>query len=138
MVRLMIQGLQSVSTQPGGPGSKCVLVYGEGDKAFCAGGDIRALAFPDNPKDPSNFFREEYTLNHAISACRSTYVSILRGITMGGGVGISVHGSVRICTDNTMFAVRPHTSRQGLKTDMVSAFRPGDPPCSLFLLLSLC
>lgn len=105
MVRLLTSGLRSVGSGPTDLGHKCVLVYGEGDKAFCAGGDIRALAFPEHPSEPAQFFREEYQLNHLVSACPSPYVAVLRGITMGGGVGISVHGQVRVCTDNTMFAM---------------------------------
>lgn len=100
MVRLLTAGLKQHADK-----SKYVLVYGEGEKAFCAGGDIRALAFPEKPNDPSQFFREEYTLNHMISKNPSPYIAIMRGITMGGGVGISVHGNVRVITDNTMFAM---------------------------------
>jgi enoyl-CoA hydratase len=98
MVRLLTQGLTEAKTRK----SKVVLVYGEGERAFCAGGDIRALAYD---KDPQEFFREEYTLNHMISTHPTPYVAIMRGITMGGGVGISVHGQVRVITDNTMFAM---------------------------------
>lgn len=101
MVRLLTEGLKAADKNQ----SRYVLVYGEGEKAFCAGGDIRALAFPEKPTDPSHFFREEYTLNHMISQSKAPYVAIMRGITMGGGVGISVHGNVRIITDNTMFAM---------------------------------
>ena len=108
MIRLLTSGLTSAA-QPSTSAHprRCVLVYGEGEKAFCAGGDIRALAFPAHPSDPYGFFREEYRLNHLIheTARHQPYIAILRGIVMGGGVGISVHGSHRVVTDSTMFAM---------------------------------
>jgi len=135
MVRLLTKGLRSVQREAGGAGSKCVLVYGEGDKAFCAGGDIRALAMPEHPKDPAQFFREEYTMNHLVSQCPSPYVSILRGITMGGGVGISVHGRVRVVTDNTMFAM-PETGI-GLFPDVGGTYFLPRLPGSIGMFLAL-
>jgi enoyl-CoA hydratase/carnithine racemase len=140
MVRLLTKGLRSVregaaAGKLGAPGSKCVLVYGEGDKAFCAGGDIRALAMPAHPKDPAQFFREEYVMNHLVSVCPSPYVSILRGITMGGGVGISVHGSVRVVTDNTMFAM-PETGI-GLFPDVGGTYFLPRLPGSIGMFLAL-
>lgn len=101
MVDLLTEGLLTARKQQ----SRCVLVYGEGDRAFCAGGDIRALAFPKEPQEPHAFFRAEYRMNHLIHTSPMPYCAILRGITMGGGVGISVHGKVRIVTDNTVFAM---------------------------------
>lgn len=87
---------------------KVVLIEGAGDKAFCAGGDIRALADAARAEDWMTvraFFREEYILNRLIRTYPKPYVAILNGITMGGGVGISVHGSLRIVTENTLFAM---------------------------------
>jgi enoyl-CoA hydratase len=134
MVRLMTAALRSVGKDKSSPGSKCVLVYGEGEKAFCAGGDIRALAFPEHPKDPSNFFREEYVLN-ALVARTPNYLSILRGITMGGGVGISVHGSLRVVTNNTMFAM-PETGI-GLFPDVGGTWFLPRMPGSIGMYLAL-
>lgn len=96
---------------------KAVLIKGEGEKAFCAGGDVRAVyrSIVDElgGKGPSElsktFFLEEYRLNHAIHALSKPYVAILDGVTMGGGVGLSVHGSHRIATERLMFAM-PETA----------------------------
>ena len=92
---------------------KAVVVRGEGGKAFCAGGDVRAVyrSIVDDlggrgPSELSRtFFLEEYRLNHAIHAFSKPYVAILDGVTMGGGVGLSVHGSHRIATDRLVFAM---------------------------------
>ncbi|MBB4285054.1 enoyl-CoA hydratase/isomerase family protein [Roseospira goensis] len=90
------------------PGVKAVLIEGAGDRAFCAGGDIRALSDAAKAGDDATigaFFREEYTLNRLIKTYPKPYLAVLNGITMGGGVGISVHGSHRIATETTVFAM---------------------------------
>jgi len=90
---------------------KMVVFRGSGPRAFCAGGDIRFLADCAAGEDASarqpafDFFREEYALNHAIGTSRTPIVSLLEGIVMGGGVGLSVHGHVRVATESTMFAM---------------------------------
>ena len=86
---------------------KAVLVKGEGERAFCAGGDIRWL-FDEAKKDPKGacgFFHEEYRNNAAIYHFTKPYVALIDGIVMGGGVGVSVHGDFRVAGDNTMFAM---------------------------------
>lgn len=133
MVRLLTRGLRDEAARAGK--TKCVLVYGEGEKAFCAGGDIRALAFPSEPFEPSKFFREEYTLNHLVATFPAPYVAIMRGITMGGGVGISVHGHVRIVTDNTMFAM-PETGI-GLYPDVGGSYFMPRLPGAIGMYLAL-
>jgi len=87
-----------------------IIMKGAGEKAFCAGGDIRAIydAVKDGKGDPkiaSDFFYEEYRLNYEISKKKINQVAILNGITMGGGVGLSVHGRYRIATDSSVFAM---------------------------------
>lgn len=81
-----------------------VIIKSDLEKAFCAGGDVRALAV-DPLEDSVTFLREEYTLNHLISTYRVPYVALINGITMGGGVGLSVHGKYRVATEKTMFAM---------------------------------
>lgn len=84
-----------------------VLVKGAGEKAFCAGGDIRWL-HDEARKDPayaSEFFREEYATNAAIYHFPKPYVALIDGVVMGGGVGVSVHGDFRIAGDRTLFAM---------------------------------
>lgn len=89
------------------PAVKAVLVRGAGEKAFCAGGDIRWL-YDNARKDPAGaceFFREEYRLNALIHHFTKPYVALIDGIVMGGGVGISVHGDFRVAGDRTLFAM---------------------------------
>lgn len=86
---------------------KAVVVDGEGEKGFCAGGDIRMLH--DSGKaggaDAWRFWHDEYQLNTLIKLYPKPYVALIDGITMGGGVGISVHGSHRVAGDRTMLAM---------------------------------
>lgn len=92
---------------------QCVVMKGEGGKAFCAGGDIvsvRKLGVEGRPvSEVADFFRQEYHLNYLLATATTPQVSILNGITMGGGVGLSVHGKYRVATDNTLFAM-PETT----------------------------
>ena len=84
-----------------------VIVEAAGDRAFCAGGDIRALYLWGKTNNPivTRFYLEEYQLNTAIKQYPKPYIVIMNGITMGGGVGISVHGSHRIVTEKLAFAM---------------------------------
>ena len=86
---------------------KAVVVTGEGDRAFCAGGDIRLLyeIGRADPIEARTFFWNEYRLDHAVHAFPKPYVALVDGIVMGGGVGVSVHGSHRIVTEKTTFAM---------------------------------
>jgi enoyl-CoA hydratase/carnithine racemase len=82
--------------------------------AFCAGGDIRFFHQAVLAGDPrlEDFFTEEYTLNHLIHAYPKPYVVFMDGICMGGGMGISAHGSdygLRIATERTKMAM-PETN----------------------------
>ncbi|XP_060784998.1 3-hydroxyisobutyryl-CoA hydrolase, mitochondrial isoform X2 [Neoarius graeffei] len=88
-----------------------VLIKGTGDKAFCAGGDIKGLQEAGKAGDSLRkvFFHEEYTLNNAIGTFRKPYVALIDGITMGAGVGLSVHGHFRVATEKTVFAM-PETA----------------------------
>ena len=74
---------------------KTIAVTASGDKAFCAGGDIRALYDwgKSGDENATGFYYEEYQLNQLIKSLRKPYVSLVNGIVMGGGVGVSVHGS---------------------------------------------
>jgi enoyl-CoA hydratase len=89
------------------PGIDIVVVRGEGERAFCAGGDVRAIWQAGKDRDPltRDFFRAEYRLNRRIKVFGKPYVALIDGIAMGGGVGISVHGSHRIATERTLFAM---------------------------------
>src|SRR5437773_1608999 len=96
------------------PSVDAVAIRGAGDRAFCAGGDVRAvyeagLGITGDPDLPAVFFREEYELIRCIHRFPKPYIAIIDGITMGGGAGISVNGAYRIATERTLFAM-PETA----------------------------
>jgi enoyl-CoA hydratase len=85
-----------------------VLVTAAGGRAFSAGGDLRALydlGRAGRQDEALEFWRAEYLLNTAIKTFRKPYVALIDGIVMGGGVGISVHGSHRVAGDRFTFAM---------------------------------
>ncbi|XP_023639334.1 probable 3-hydroxyisobutyryl-CoA hydrolase 2 isoform X2 [Capsella rubella] len=93
------------------PSVKLVILKGQG-RAFCAGGDVPPLvrdALQGNWRLASDYFKNAYTLNYVLSTYRKPQVSILNGIVMGGGAGISIHGRFRVATENTVFAM-PETA----------------------------
>lgn len=89
------------------PEVRAVLIRGAGDHGLCAGGDVRAMRTSAMAGDGAvvEFFRTEYRMNAQISAFTKPYVALMDGITMGGGVGVSAHGSVRVVTERTAFAM---------------------------------
>jgi enoyl-CoA hydratase len=99
------------------PDVRAVLIRGAGEKAFCAGGDVRAVwddgkAAQTGESDGEltrRFFAAEYSLNRAIHSFPKPYVAWIDGITMGGGLGLSVHGSHRVAGDRTLAAM-PETA----------------------------
>ncbi|XP_036109330.1 3-hydroxyisobutyryl-CoA hydrolase, mitochondrial isoform X2 [Molossus molossus] len=93
------------------PETLLIIIKGTGGKAFCAGGDIVAITenSKTNWKITQDFFREEYMLNNAIASCQKPYIAFIHGITMGGGVGVSVHGLFRVATEKSLFAM-PETA----------------------------
>ncbi len=86
---------------------KTIVIQGAGERAFCAGGDIRWLY--DNGKAGMpctlEFYRHEYLLNALIKHYPKPYVALLRGFVMGGGVGVSVHGSHRVADETVTFSM---------------------------------
>jgi enoyl-CoA hydratase len=85
-----------------------VVVTAAGARAFSAGGDIRALydlGKAGKHDDALQFWRDEYALDTVIKNFRKPYVSLIDGIVMGGGVGVSVHGSHRVAGDKFQFAM---------------------------------
>jgi len=86
---------------------KAVVIHAAEGRAFCAGGDLRLTYDRIKARDPimTEFFHDEYQLNRAIFHFAKPYIALLDGITMGGGVGISIHGSHRVATDRLLFAM---------------------------------
>ncbi|ABM15455.1 MULTISPECIES: enoyl-CoA hydratase/isomerase family protein [Mycolicibacterium] len=84
-----------------------VIVSGAGDRGLCAGGDVVAIYHDARAggSESRRFWHDEYLLNAYIGRYPKPYVAIMNGITMGGGVGISAHGSVRVVTETTKMAM---------------------------------
>ncbi len=79
-----------------------------GDRAFCAGGDIRTLrdwVLAGECAPVEAFFAREYALNRAIARFPKPYVALIDGVCMGGGIGLSVHGAVRVVTEHASLAM---------------------------------
>ncbi|MEM9277258.1 MAG: enoyl-CoA hydratase/isomerase family protein [Pseudomonadota bacterium] len=87
---------------------RIIVIDAEGSRAFCSGGDIAELYATGKAGDfeyGRKFWADEYRINAQIKNYPKPYVAIMDGIVMGGGVGISAHGSHRIVTENTLFAM---------------------------------
>lgn len=86
---------------------QAVVVEGAGGKAFCAGGDVVAMHRDGQAGSPDfeGFFHDEYRMNQAIAHYPKPYIALVDGISMGGGVGISVHAPYRVATEKTLFAM---------------------------------
>jgi enoyl-CoA hydratase len=85
-----------------------VVITAAGERAFSAGGDIRALydlGKAGRHAEALQFWADEYPLNTVIKNYRKPYVAVIDGIAMGGGIGVSVHGSHRVAGDRCSFAM---------------------------------
>jgi enoyl-CoA hydratase len=116
---------------------RAIVVQGAGERAFCAGGDIRRLYDTGRAGEdyPYNFYRDEYRLNALIFHYPKPYIALIDGIDMGGGVGVSVHGSHRVVTERLNFAM-PETGI-GLFPDVGGSYflsrLPGQIGCYMAL-----
>ncbi|MBO9477147.1 enoyl-CoA hydratase/isomerase family protein [Shimia sp. R11_0] len=85
-----------------------VVLRSNHDRAFCAGGDMRAvreLVLAEKFAQAERFFEEEYALIKRIATFEKPYISLIDGVCMGGGLGLSVHGDYRIATERALFAM---------------------------------
>ncbi|CAM9523030.1 unnamed protein product, partial [Chrysoparadoxa australica] len=135
------------------PSLNLIILKGSGERAFCAGGDVKSLAAPDPNFQPGqrgytkiDFFWEEYCLDYALGSAKKDYstlqslqVSIWDGVVMGGGVGISLPGGYRVATEKSLWAM-PETAI-GLFPDVGSSYfltrgRLGESGVGLYLGLT--
>jgi enoyl-CoA hydratase len=114
-----------------------VVVQAKPGKAFCAGGDVRWL-YETGQSDPAlqqQFFWHEYRLNYFIHRYQKPYIALMDGMTMGGGVGISLHGAYPIVSPRFYFAM-PETTI-GFFPDIGASFLLSRSPGQLGLYLAL-
>jgi enoyl-CoA hydratase/carnithine racemase len=121
------------------PSIKAVVLRGAGDRAFCAGGDVAGL-YREMRDDPSgtlrrDFFRDEYIVNRRIYRFAKPWISLIDGIDMGGGVGLSVHGSHSVASEKFLFAM-PETTI-GLFPDVGGGYFLSRLPGALGTFLAL-
>lgn len=116
---------------------RLVMIEGAGERAFCAGGDIQSLYRTGRraPEIGRRFWFDEYRLNARIHHYPKSYVAIMDGVTMGGGAGISIHGSHRIVTERSTVAM-PEASI-GFMPDVGSTRLLADAPGETGLYLGL-
>ena len=86
---------------------RAVVLSGAGERGLCAGGDLVPLyhSMRKDGVEARRFWRDEYLLNGQIGRFAKPYVALMDGIVMGGGVGVSAHGSVRVVTDTSKVAM---------------------------------
>ncbi len=104
MIQLMYQALKDWENDSE---VLAVLVRGEGEKAFCTGGDIRNIyeSFKSGRNEHTHFFRDEYILNEYIYTYPKPYIALMNGYVMGGGMGISQGASFRVLTEHSKISM---------------------------------
>ena len=122
--------------------SSCVVLSGEGGKAFCAGGDIKTLYFAKTQPTDLNptsalkqFFFDEYKLDYKLATLKPVLIALMDGIIMGGGVGMSIHAPVRVATEKSVFAMPE--AKLGLFTDVGGGYFLSRLPHNLGYYLGL-
>eukprot|EP00208_Stichococcus_sp_RCC1054_P000822 CAMPEP_0206136860 /NCGR_PEP_ID=MMETSP1473-20131121/2078_1 /ASSEMBLY_ACC=CAM_ASM_001109 /TAXON_ID=1461547 /ORGANISM="Stichococcus sp, Strain RCC1054" /LENGTH=367 /DNA_ID=CAMNT_0053529675 /DNA_START=101 /DNA_END=1204 /DNA_ORIENTATION=- len=119
MVKLLDGFLTSWDSDPQ---INCIIIRGAGPRAFCAGGDVKACVMAAKSGRQAaaiDFFRTEYTLIHDLSQLARPYISLVDGVVMGGGAGLSINGRFRVATEKSLFAM-PECGI-GLFTDVAGA-----------------
>ncbi|MEU9891453.1 enoyl-CoA hydratase/isomerase family protein [Sphaerisporangium sp. NPDC051011] len=114
-----------------------VLISGAGERGLCAGGDIRSVYHDIRQGGDATpaFWRDEYHLNAHIARYGKPYVALMDGLVLGGGVGVSAHGSVRVVTERTRLAM-PETGI-GLVPDVGGTYLLSRAPGEIGLHLAL-
>ncbi len=135
MVRALSSALREWMADPA---VQFVLLDGAGDRGLCAGGDIRALydaAVSGELDRAATFFREEYGLNSLIASYPKPFVAFMDGVVMGGGIGVSAHGSRRVVTERSALAM-PETGI-GFVPDVGGTYLLGKAPDELGTYMAL-
>lgn len=127
----MVDALHSgMNRHESDPAVHLIVVCSNNEKAFCAGGDMKQMRQHqlDGEYDAiATFFTQEYALNLAISRCTKPYLSLIDGVAMGGGLGISVHGSHVVVTERALMAMPE--SRIGFFPDVGASYFLQQLPC---------
>jgi enoyl-CoA hydratase len=109
MIKDILDALDKFETDPE---IELVVLRSNHERTFCVGGDlrrIRELSLAGHYEEAEGFFRTEYALNLRIASYAKPYISLIDGMCMGGGLGLSMHGQFRIASENAVFAM-PETA----------------------------
>lgn len=108
MCQLLTEGLRTFLADER---VELVIIDHTGPRGFCAGGDVKMMASSGrgDGSEARSFFHAEYRMNHLLHRFPKPVIAVMDGVTMGGGVGLSVHGSHRLVTERTVFAM-PETA----------------------------
>ena len=106
----MVERLETALTDwSDNPAVDAVLIRSSSDRAFCAGGDVRSIGILPAPADRMAlgraFFGAEYRVNHQINAFPKPFIALMNGLVMGGGLGVSIHGSHRVVSETIRMAM---------------------------------
>lgn len=106
----MVEQLEKILTGwAGDPVIDAVLLCSASERAFCAGGDVRSIGILPTPEERMAlgriFFGTEYRVNHRINTFPKPFISLINGIAMGGGLGLSIHGSHRVVSEDLRMAM---------------------------------
>ncbi|MBY4575460.1 enoyl-CoA hydratase [Gordonia paraffinivorans] len=104
----MVDAIDDILSRWESTGLHAVVLDSASPKAFCAGGDIRAIqenSLAGDADASERFFATEYRLNARIASYPIPFVSLIDGICMGGGMGLSIHGAFRVVTDNAVLSM---------------------------------
>ena len=126
----MVRAIDTVLTDwAADPAVRGVLIRGAGEKGLCAGGDVvslRSSLLAGRFAEAEQFFRDEYAMNERIATYPKPYVAFMDGIVLGGGMGVSAHGSHRVATERTR-AGMPETAI-GFTPDVGGSFHLARAP----------
>ncbi|GHB73939.1 3-hydroxyisobutyryl-CoA hydrolase [Streptomyces cirratus] len=134
---MVLRIAQALTAWRDDPAVEAVVISGAGERGLCAGGDIRAIHADVRAGGTASadFWRDEYRLNALIARYPKPYVALMDGIVMGGGVGISAHGTVRVVTERSRVAM-PETGI-GFVPDVGGTYLLGRAPGELGTHLAL-
>jgi enoyl-CoA hydratase len=140
LTRSMVQALSlQLAEWREEPEVAAVIIKAAPGRAFCAGGDIRdiyAACLAGKFEEAAEFYREEYRLNWRIFRYPKPCIALIDGIVMGGGAGISVHGSHRVVSENVLFAM-PETGI-GFFPDVGASYFLPRAPGAIGMYMGLC
>lgn len=112
-IDMVVEMRRSIAQYSDDDDVRAIMLTSASEKSFCAGGDVKSVAIAAKDMQTGNgdgelchdIFQQEYSLNSEIHHLKKPYVSFINGICMGGGMGISLHGSHKIVTEKTVFAM---------------------------------